>query len=60
MSKEESDITILIEDKKVTIVGLTLPFWKKVLFLICFWKQPLFILTNAKIKYSESKKEQEV
>lgn len=56
MNKEEQKIAVIIKDSEIEIDGLELrPYWKR-LILICWWKNPKFILKNPRIIYNRESK----
>lgn len=52
-NKMNENINITIKDNEIEIVGLEIkPYWKRILFTLCWWKKPIFILRSPKIIYN--------
>ena len=57
VENKEDNITIIIRDNKIIIEGLELkPFWKRLLLVLFWWKNPKFIIRNPRIIYDRKSK----
>ena len=46
------DIEIEIQRDRIIIDGFRLePYWKRLILVLCWWKNPKIILTNPKVFY---------
>lgn len=57
VENKEKKIDVIIRDDEIEIDGLELkPYWKRLLLVLCWWKEPRFIIKNPKILYNRKSK----
>ena len=58
---KEDNIDIIIKDDEVIIEGLELrPYWKRISFLLFWWKEPKFIIKNPKVFFNRKSKGEKI
>jgi len=50
-------IEVTIKDDEIIIEGLELkPYWKRMILMLCWWKNPTYVIRKPKINYNRVSK----